>query len=464
MEYYTYFNIPALDYSVEKKETRRPGLVTYSHHYPPPSARMAGLSSSSSSSDSFKTAPSSPQPLSQPEQECRTLELDFTSGDSHFVRATGDETLYWTSTHKELSHPDLFARAVKTRERLIPDLKQTIAELSISRKRRLFNGGRLVYDLEPPEKRYELRLTGRRQAGTNRIVMAAWIWIQCSDKYSVRKMNKRIDELGWLKSSKWAPVYVHLNSILAGHHNPDNGSDLFDSRTGTKLGGGYQLHVDIAQSSEGDSMCGRLCRSRVTLESKIMDQSFSRIGGVLRVNDSIDVIITTAHGMLNYFITEILPLLEIPKPEEEDAFVESSDESDTDEEYLNELDRDLNNPDPPQTNALGYLDVSEIQHWESLTPFDTITYLAQAKQLASGSTWDLLFRDFDADYALLSSPSTTMNRSSSNHYGIEQESVGSRSNGIWTGDFSQPAPRRSRNIYSRSKIQNTENSGSESTR
>ncbi|KAI3325098.1 hypothetical protein HD806DRAFT_491986 [Xylariaceae sp. AK1471] len=185
---------------------------------------VTGSDASASSQASFRTARDSteqPSPLpsvvNDPEREMPNLQLNFSPDNPQFVRARDDESLYWSNVHKELDHPELFTRAVKTRERLLLDLKRTIIKLSTSKRRRLFHGGKPVYDLEPPKKRYELRLTGRAQVGTNQITMTVWVWIQCSDKYSVWKIRKRIEELGWLNLHEWAPVYVHLDPITAGY-------------------------------------------------------------------------------------------------------------------------------------------------------------------------------------------------------------------------------------------------------
>lgn len=332
------------------------------------------------------------------QQYTRDLELAFTPDHPDFTHARDDQTLYWSRSHRELSHPDLFTRAAKTRNRLIPDLKKTLIKLSTSKARRIFSGGRLYYDLEPPESRYELRLTGRRCAGNaNRILMTGYVWIQCSDAYSIWKIKKRLAELTWLESPAWAPVHVHLDPIIAAHSDSGPGEDLYDDRTGIKLGGGFQLHVDIARADEeGDSLCGRPCRSRLTLESKVVHESFCRIGGVLRINDSVDALITTAHGIMSYFLI----LLE---KNQVDASDESSDD-DSDksfmEEFLSQALQGGVDPDSSNTDNLGYMDTLRLQQWEPLRPFDTITYIAKAEETSTESTWNLDVRNFDADYAL----------------------------------------------------------------
>ncbi|KAI1164863.1 hypothetical protein F5B18DRAFT_228464 [Nemania serpens] len=332
------------------------------------------------------------------QQNSKDIELDFTPDNPNFTRARDDETLYWSSTYRELSHPDLFTRAAKTRVRLIPDLKKTLIKLSTAKRRRIFNGGRLFYDLEPPERRYELRLTGRPCAGAaNRILMTGYVWVQCSDAYSMRKIKKRLAELTWLESTVWAPVHVYLEPIIAAHSDSGSEDDLYDDRTGIKLGGGFQLHVDIARAAgESDSFCGRPCRSRITLESKVVHESFCRVGGVLRINDSVDAMITTAHGIMNYFLV----LLENNQVDASDESSDDDSDESSMEEFLSQALQGGIDPDSSHADKLGYMDVSRLQQWEPLEPFDTITYIAKAEETDTESTWNLDVRNFDADYAL----------------------------------------------------------------
>ncbi|TGJ86457.1 hypothetical protein E0Z10_g2284 [Xylaria hypoxylon] len=283
------------------------------------------------------------------EQDTKYLQRDFTPDNPNFTRARDNETLYWLSSYKELDDQKLFARAAKTRDRLIPDLKTT-----------LFN-----------------------------------------DTYSIQRIKKRLAELVWLESHEYAPVHVYLEPIVAAHSDSALGDDLYDYRAGVSLGGGFELHVDIARISESDSLCGCPCRSRITLHSKVVNESFCRIGGALRINDSVDALITTAHGILSYFLSEILPLLEETNVTENQLHTsdESSDESDMEDSFPEEKRGDID-PDSSRTDTLGYMDMSQLLHWEPLKPFDTITYIAQAKQTDMDMMWNLLFRNFDADYAL----------------------------------------------------------------
>ncbi|GAP82670.2 hypothetical protein SAMD00023353_0102010 [Rosellinia necatrix] len=343
-----------------------------------------------------------------PQQETNLLELEFVPNNPSFIRARDDGTVYWSSSYKELSHPSLFIRAAKTRQRLAPDLKNTLIKLSKSKKRRLLNGGRSIYDLEPPESRYELRLTGHATVGvTKRIAMTGCVWIQCSDKYSIWIIKKRLEELTWLKSSTWAPVHLYLEPIIAANTGPQlgPGEEPFDYRSGVDIGGGFQLHVDIAQTGETNSLCGRPCRSRITFDSKVLDESYSRIGGILRINSSIDALVTTAHGILNYFIIKLLLLLEEGgvAGNHSDISDDSSDEDFDDadiNEFLLQVEQSGIATESSHTDRLGYLDMTQFQEWESVRPFDSITHIAHAVETNNSSKWGLSFKYFDADYAI----------------------------------------------------------------
>ncbi|KAI0975396.1 hypothetical protein F4678DRAFT_420165 [Xylaria arbuscula] len=342
-------------------------------------------------------------------RQTKHVELDFTPHNPTFTRARDDETLYWSSSYKELSHPSLFTRAAKTRERLIPDLKKTLTRLSTSKTRQLLNKGKLHYDLEPPDRRYQLRLTGHAYVGiTKRIRMIGYVWIQCTDTYSMWKIKKRLTELTWLNCCEWAPVHVYLERIDAADSKSESVDDLYDDRIGVSLGGDYQLHFDILWTRETDSLCGRPCRSRITFQSKVVSESFFRVGGVVRVND-VYVLTTTGHGILGVFVTEFLS-----SHEKRDAnknrlcttdtiSYEDTDDDDM-EAFLSQEPQASREPESSHTDALGYIDMSRLQKWEPLTPFDTITYIAQGRQLDAGLIWGMFYNNFDADYALFRLP------------------------------------------------------------
>lgn len=184
---------------------------------PQPLLPMSGITKPSASpADNTATQQSQLQNSTSLKQENQYVELDFASNMPNLIHARGDKTLYWSNSHKELSHHDLFIRAARTRTRLIPDLKNTLVKLSYSMKRQIHNKGRLIHDLEPPERRYDLRLTGKVSANYGDwILMTGWVWIQCGDIYSVRKIKKRLAELQWLKGNAYAPVHVYLEPIVA---------------------------------------------------------------------------------------------------------------------------------------------------------------------------------------------------------------------------------------------------------
>ncbi|KAI1294486.1 hypothetical protein F5Y03DRAFT_372653 [Xylaria venustula] len=338
------------------------------------------------------------------------LELDFTPDNPTFARARGDETLYWSSSYKELSHPNLFTCAAKTRERLIPDLKKTLAQLSKSRVRQILNKGKLHYDLEPPEKRYQLRLTGHAYVGiTKRIRLIGYVWIQCSDAYSMWKIKKRLAELTWPNCCDWAPIHVYLERIVAAGSKSETVDNFYDNRIGVNLGGDYQLHSDILWTGKTDSFCGRPCRSRITFQSKVVSESFFRIGGIVRVNGSVDTLSTTAHGITSIFVTEYISSFgksDAAKYQFGTADIISYEDTDEDdiEVFLSQEQQAGLEPEHSHTDALGYIEISNSQRWEPLTPFDTVTYIAQGRQLDAEPKWDMVFREFNADYALFRLP------------------------------------------------------------
>ena len=140
---------------------------------------------------------------------------------------------------------------------------------------------------------------------------------------------------------------------------------------------------------------------------------------------------TTSHGVLNYFVKKFLSLLSSRKSAENqlEDFDESSGEnlgSDVDitpQESQNDIDTNILN-----TDSLGYVDASHLQHLGPCKLLSTVTYISQAEQRDKKSIWNLLLRSFDADCALLKPPRIWSLRSN-NVYLINSDHSGSDSDG-----------------------------------
>ncbi|KAI0533955.1 hypothetical protein GGR58DRAFT_520842 [Xylaria digitata] len=158
---------------------------------------MADSYSPSSSNDSLTMSDDGGQPR-----------VEFTLDDPSIMRAARDKTLYWSTVHKELTHPDLFTRADKTRSRLIPDIESIFNELSESKIRKIRHISRTLSDPEPVE-RLKLRLAGRSH-GENHITMEDSVWIRCRDRISAEKIEAKVGGIEWLESTEYSPVYVYI--------------------------------------------------------------------------------------------------------------------------------------------------------------------------------------------------------------------------------------------------------------
>ncbi|KAF2963258.1 hypothetical protein GQX73_g10308 [Xylaria multiplex] len=134
--------------------------------------------------------------------------VELTLDDPNIVRAARDKTLYWSTVHKELTHPDLFTRADRTRRRLVSDIERTFNELSESKMRKIRHMSRTLSDPEPVE-RLKLRLAGRSH-GENHITMEDSVWIRCSDHISAERIEAKVGEIEWLESTEYSPVYVYI--------------------------------------------------------------------------------------------------------------------------------------------------------------------------------------------------------------------------------------------------------------
>lgn len=128
----------------------------------------------------------------------------------------------------------------------------------------------------------------------------------------------------------------------------------------------------------------------------MVHESFCRVGGVLRINDSIDALITTAHGIMNYFLI----VLENNQMDASDESSDDDSDEDSMEEFLSQVLQGGVDSDSSNADKLGYMNTSQLQQWEPLKPFDTITYIAKAEEKNIESIWNLNVRNFDADYTL----------------------------------------------------------------
>lgn len=115
-----------------------------------------------------------------------------------------------------------------------------------------------------------------------------------------------MNELEWLSIEGFGEVEVHLggarlsalesSSVLPGLcFNEDYVHYLDDE---TKL----YLHVE---QTKGPSACGLVCCATVFRGGAMMSQRLSRTGRILRVNNKLFGV-TTAHGMLDWFIDALL--------------------------------------------------------------------------------------------------------------------------------------------------------------
>ncbi|KAI1379797.1 hypothetical protein F4677DRAFT_295387 [Hypoxylon crocopeplum] len=364
---------------------------------PVATTRMETPTSPVGPDDSFTTAPCitpceaiQPLRLSDKDGLSDTLILDFSPNDGDFF--TTDQNLYWHRGHNELSHELLFRRAIDTKKRLVVDLKATFKKLLTSKTRRLLHLSSLVCDLEP-EDRFELRLTGSAPNKTQQISMTPWVWIRCDDKYTKRKIRNRLKDLDYLETPIYSKVHPVCSPAKLAHSTEQAFVKCLDLVEGIEFPGGEVLHTHVANHSKSNSSFGWICCNTVTRDSVILSQCFSRLGGLLRVDDSFDTGIITAHGMLDFFLKEQLRALQ---EETHDDF-SSSDGGESDDESLS----DNNGSSTRDKDELGYVDVLCEEEWHELSPFDTINFVAQARKSAQNQHWELTPTGFDTDYALL---------------------------------------------------------------
>ncbi|KAI1074398.1 hypothetical protein F5B20DRAFT_438678 [Whalleya microplaca] len=349
------------------------------------------------------------------------LEVDFSPNNNDFV--LHKKNIYWSRVHNESSHRALFTRAIETRRRLREDLKDTFLKILASKRSFLHLTTRLAFNIDP-EDRFELRLSGYASKST-RISLSAWVWVRCDDKASKRKIRRRLKDLSWLETGH-SHVYVFSGPAQLASGAPDTLIEGLDLTGGIKFPDEEELHIHVEVPEnffDRQFTCGRLCCATITRDLVVLEQRISRIGGIFRVNElfnvntPFNVVGTTAHGMMSFFLSQAARSSMQGDPTVADNWDSSSDEGESDGELSSDDDDDQDNTD---MNKEGLTDVyTRTRRWHKLSPYGTINFVAQAKKLAGDTLWHIIPSGFNADYALLKHESHSMFTESLNIYEVE---------------------------------------------
>ncbi|KAK7428430.1 hypothetical protein QQZ08_005049 [Neonectria magnoliae] len=259
----------------------------------------------------------------------------------------------------------------------------------------------------------ELRMAGTRSDDGEKITVRPSIWIRTTDEAIEasapwKKLKRLVKKLG-LDSPQYVSIYAEGGLRLA-----DDGVAVSKEHLALDKGitfpGGEVLFTHVMVNPPRGSACGLLCLTTIIKENTILEQNLSRVGGLISHNSSRRGV-TSGHVMLQYFLRSGSDdnLFPVPgeKPSTEDPTGLHSDLSD-DEESDDDLELIKNNQSwnvgQHAAQVLGHVDLAGLTQWTSVTPSDTINFVAQAQQDSSqSSSWKIhSSRPIPADFALIS--------------------------------------------------------------
>ncbi|KAF4959033.1 hypothetical protein FGADI_1911 [Fusarium gaditjirri] len=355
------------------------------------------MASTSSETEVFTIPPSSPSQKTT----CRLagrilvqpsfLELEF--DESRFslpntVRGIccSARNVWYSNYHwpEQSQYKDLFAQASETWEKLAPEFNRIWNK--IWRK-----------SLAATPWTIELRLAGVHLPNEQRIVIKPSIWIRSTDE-AIRsstvwkKLQKEVRKLG-LDSVQYASIFAEGGLISAkgpasvplGHLALTNGIDFSH---------GVTLHTHVPRWTVSLSYeCGEVCLTTVVKNGRIVYQEVSRIGGVLLINASHSVRVTSGHTMLLYFLQSMDDDRTTSKNSDSDSCSEKYDEQESSEE-CELVENDMNSPGT--VSDLGYIDLEAVYTWLPVRLSGVINFIKQAEAGPS----------LRASYVRLTTPST----------------------------------------------------------
>ncbi|KAF5706991.1 mRNA 3 end-processing YTH1 [Fusarium mundagurra] len=249
----------------------------------------------------------------------------------------------------------------------------------------------------------ELRMAGypKDENGVKIIALYPTIWLRTADKV-VRASDpwKEIEAVVRrlrLDSPQNAKIYVEGGGRIS-DDSVSVAKEYLTLDKGITFRSGEALYIHVLAKPERSSACGLLCLITIIKDEVVLEQNISRIGGLVTYMLPRQAV-TSGHVMTRYFLKfptrhpSSNALTEHPNSPEREEIEES------DNELVENYDSDH---DPEQ--SLGYVNVTGLTGWLSVTPSDTINFVVQiAKGTAQISEWAIdTSRPIPADFALLS--------------------------------------------------------------
>ncbi|KAI0437248.1 hypothetical protein F4803DRAFT_539559 [Xylaria telfairii] len=327
----------------------------------------------------------------------------------------GGEGVYFSTSHHEIVDPEMFKTAKATLDRLQPDLQPIMGSLG----RKFARAGSSSHmNLVTAE----LRMAGEIEEGSTKITLQPSVWIICGEKSTCKAVRRRLDQLAWLSSAHYSPIYVRHGLRLA-CAELDLGLSGLDLNHGTPFwidtpNGRLQrkVHVHVERSEMLPSH-GALCCITITQgdDPDVLHQRLCRIGGYIIVDLPTGpqlAAITTGHGLLEYWIQQQpgdicfedetqLKELNTASTTEETEIMATEDTGSEDETHLEES-------DTKTKDRFMSTEINLVEKWESATLFPgNINFVSQASPAGEGS-FEVRANHIDTDFLLLSVESRTV--------------------------------------------------------
>lgn len=349
----------------------------------------------------------SPPALLLPTLDLTFAEIDF--AQPHKVRGIccSAKDVWYSNNHwpEDDQCARLFSRAHETQRMLAPGLEDVWNTVSIWTSFRKKSLASTPYAIE-------LRMAGSRCNTQDRISVRPSVWIRTTDEAIEasapwKELKRLVKRLG-LHSPQYASIYAEGGLRLA-NDGVAVAKEHLPLDKGITFPGGETLYTHILAQPPRGSACGLLCLTTIIRDGKVLEQNLSRIGGLISFKSSRQGV-TSGHVMLQHFLgpgsddSLFAAPGETPGSDDLSGFYSdsSADESDEDLELIEN--HQSSNVGQQARQLLGHVDLAGLTQWVSVTPSDTINFVAQAKKdSAPSSTWRVrLSPAIAADFALIS--------------------------------------------------------------
>ncbi|KAF4337789.1 mrna 3 end-processing yth1 [Fusarium beomiforme] len=260
----------------------------------------------------------------------------------------------------------------------------------------------------------ELRMAGCPRDGGKEIDLYPSVWLRTADEVvEARTPWKKIKDLVKrlrLDSPQYANIYAEGGGRLSDDSVSVAKENLILDK-GIAFPGGKTLYTHVQTEQSSGSACGMLCLSTVVKDDTILEQSLSRVGGLITYVSPRQAV-TSGHVMLQHFLKSYTRSRLSADYEQAlgmddlvDLQSDSVEETDTDDDDDIELVQNHQSwNEGRHLGQLGNVNVAIITDWISVMPYDTINFIIQvAADPTQSSCWKIdSSRPIPADFAMIS--------------------------------------------------------------